>query len=160
MRLLALMVLFSGSTWAAYDANGVELGASEKAVTDKFPGALCKPLQWSSDAADRRCDDSRVVIGGVTGRVTFYLRRDRVEAFDVRFEARDTDRFVDFLKKRYGAPSNETRAKKEERRGGDMYRVQWEKGGERAVLVSQAEKRRGSLTVSRGNFEEEIYKVR
>ena len=33
-------------------------------------------------------------------------------------------------------------------------------GGERAVLTAQADKRRGFFTVSRGDFEEEIYRLR
>jgi hypothetical protein len=38
--------------------------------------------------------------------------------------------------------------------------VMWEKGAERAVLTSQSEKRRAFFTVSRGDFEDEIYRVR
>jgi hypothetical protein len=36
----------------------------------------------------------------------------------------------------------------------------WENAGERAVLTAQLEKRRASLLVSRGDFDEEIYRVR
>jgi hypothetical protein len=38
--------------------------------------------------------------------------------------------------------------------------VLWEDGKQRAVLTAQLEKRRASMLVSRGNFEEEIYRVR
>jgi hypothetical protein len=38
--------------------------------------------------------------------------------------------------------------------------VRWEKGDERAVLTSQSEKRQALFTVSHGDFEEEIYRVR
>jgi hypothetical protein len=38
--------------------------------------------------------------------------------------------------------------------------VEWKKGEERAVLTSQGQKSRASLTVWRGDFEEEIYRVR
>jgi hypothetical protein len=164
--LLSFAVLFSTGVVAAaaYDANGVELGASEKALRERFPSAYCQPLQWSSGAADRRCDDSKVVIGGVAGRITFYLKQDRVQAFDVRFDPRDAERLVEFLKTRYGAPKGETRDKLEnrdkKRAASELYKVAWEKGGERAVLTSQSEKRRGYLSVSRGDFEEEIYRVR
>jgi hypothetical protein len=78
----------------------------------------------------------------------------------VRFESKDAERLASFLKKRYGAPSGETRAKLGEPRAGELYKVQWEKGAERAVLTSQSEKRRAFLTVSRGDFEDEIYRVR
>jgi hypothetical protein len=158
--MLGLAILFATGSSAAYDANGVALGASEKAVLQQFPSAYCKPLQWTSHAADRRCDDSKVVIGGVASRITFYLKQDRVQAFDVRFESKDAENLASFLKKRYGAPSGETREKLEKAGAGELYKVHWEKGGERAVLTSQTEKRRALFTVSRGDFEEEIYRVR
>jgi hypothetical protein len=161
--VLALGLLFAGCASAAYDANGVSLGASEKAVLQQFPSAYCKPLQWTSQAADRRCDDAKVVIGGVPSRITFYLKKDRVQAFDVRLESKDADQLAAFLKKRYGAPNGETRDKFEtgDKRGpGELYKVHWEKGGERAVLTSLSEKRRAFFSVSRGDFEEEIYRVR
>jgi hypothetical protein len=158
--LLGVVLLLASRVCGAYDANGIALGASEKAVLEQFPAALCKPLQWTSDAADRRCDDTKVVIGGVASRITFYLKQDRVQAFDVRLESKDAERFAQFLKKRYGAPATETREKLEPRRAGELYKVLWEKSGERAVLTSQSEKRRAFFTVSRGEFEDEIYRVR
>ena len=158
--LLGAFLLTLTSVCAAYDANGVGLGATEKAVLDRFPAAACKPLQWASHAADRRCDDTKVVIGGVLSRITFYLKQDRVQAFDVRLESKDAERFAQFLKKRYGVPANETRDSPEPSRGGELYKVLWEKGSERAVLTAQTEKRRAFFTVSRGDFEDEIYRVR
>jgi hypothetical protein len=41
-----------------------------------------------------------------------------------------------------------------------VYKALWEGKGERAALVAQLDQRRASLLVSRGTFEEEIYKVR
>ena len=158
--LLALLFLASPAAWATYDANGVPLGASEKAIIGKFPSAYCRPLQWSSDAADRRCDDAKVVLGGVPGRITFYLKQDKVQAFDLRFESRDAERLVNFLRQRYGAPADETRETIEGKAGGALYKVQWHKGEEQAVLTAQGDKRRGSIIVWRGNFEEEIYRIR
>jgi len=156
--ILGLVLLYAGCVHAAYDANDIALGASEKAVLKQFPAAHCAPLQWKSKAADRRCDDSKMTLGSVPGRITFYLKRDRVEAFDVRVDTKDTERLAAFLKKRYGAPTEETRANLEAR--GPIYKVEWKKGEERAVLTSQTEKRRASLTVWRGDFEDEIYRVR
>ena len=156
--ILGLVLLYSGCVHAAYDANDVALGASEKAVLKQFPTAHCAPLQWKSKAAERRCDDSKIMLGGVPGRITFYLKRDRVEAFDVRVDTKDAERLAAFLKKRYGAPAEESRANLEAR--GPIYKVEWKKGEERAVLTSQTEKRRASLTVWRGDFEDEIYRVR
>jgi hypothetical protein len=144
---------------AAYDANGVSLGSPEASVTKVFPKAACQPLQWSSLAAERRCDD-RATVGGVQGRITFYLKADKVQAFDLRFDPKDAERLAAFLKERYGAPASETRDKVEDRSGAALYRVQWEKGRERAVLTSQSEKRRAFFTVSRGEFEKEIYRLR
>jgi hypothetical protein len=161
--IVGVAILYSSCASAAYDANGVALGAPEKSVLQQFPSAHCQPLQWTSRAADRRCDDSKAVIGGVVSRITFYLKQDRVQAFDVRLESKDAEQLAAFLKKRYGAPSGETRDKfdKGDKRGvGELYKVHWQKDGERAVLTSQSEKRRALLTVSRGDFEEEIYRVR
>jgi hypothetical protein len=120
-------------------------------VSKRFPGITCQALQWSSRAADRRCDD-RTVVGGVNGRITFYLRDDRVQAFDMRFDTIDTQRLAAHLKSRYGAPASEHKEK--------VYKAEWRKGGERAVLIAQSDKRRGFFTVSRGDFEEEIYRAR
>jgi hypothetical protein len=146
---------------AAYDANGVALGAPEKAVLTRFPSAHCQPLQWKSRAADRRCDDARISFGGAEARITFYLKQDKVEAFDVRFDTRDAGRIAKFLKSRYGAPSAETRERVEPPGGAarEIYKLRWEKGAERAVLTALMDKRRASLSVWRGNFEEEIYRV-
>jgi hypothetical protein len=158
--LAATLILISFAARAAFDANGIALGANEAEVKRKFPSANCKKLEWESRAADRRCDDSRVSFGGVEARVTFYLRRDRVEAFDVRFDSRDLERFVKFAKDRYGAPANEQRDTLGDKKPRQIYKALWEGKGERAALVAQLDKRRGSLLVSRGTFEEEIYKVR
>jgi hypothetical protein len=86
--ILGLILLHACAAQAAYDANDIALGASEKAVLKQFPAAHCAPLQWKSKAAERRCDDSKIVLGGVPGRITFYLKRDRVEAFDVRVDTK------------------------------------------------------------------------
>jgi hypothetical protein len=146
----------------AYDVNGVALGAHESEVKKKFPSIHCQELQWKSKAAERRCDDSKVAFGGAEVRITFYLRKNAVQAFDVRFDSKDTDRVAAFAKSRYGAPVSETRDNIETagKPARQIYKLLWEKGDERAVLVAQPDKRRGTLSVSRGNFDEEIYRVR
>jgi hypothetical protein len=149
--------------FAALDVREVELGAKEREIRQKFPSAHCKALEWKSNAADRRCDDSRVPFGDVEVQVTFYLKKDALEAFDVRFDTKDLERFVAFLKTRYGAPSSEQkdahpRGKGEKPR--QVYKALWENGKHRAVLTAQLEKRRASMLVSRGDFDEEIYRVR
>ena len=152
MKRLALISFLLATTPAgAYDANGIALGSSEAAVTKSFPNAACQALQWSTRAADRRCDD-KAIVGGVNGRITFYLKDDRVQAFDLRFDTVDTQRLAAFRKGRYGAPASEKKEK--------LYKAEWHKGGERAVLTAQTDKRRGFFTVSRGDFEEEIYRPR
>lgn len=149
--LTPFLWLFAGAVHAAYDVNGVPLGASEKDIKAKFPHANCRPLEWPSRAADRRCDDSRIIFAGVDASVTFYLRRGAVEGFDVRFDHRDIGGIVKFLSTRYGAPAAE---------GPGPVRVQWKNKAERATITSHEGRRRASLLVSRGTFEEEIYKVR
>jgi hypothetical protein len=155
-------MLVSGPVAASFDANGVALGAAEKAVIQQYPSAHCKPLEWTSAAADRRCDDARVSFGGIEARITFYLKGGAVQAFDVRFDSRHAERVVAFLKSRYGAPVAETRDKiaaagKAQR---EIYKVRWERGGDHAVLTAQLDRRRASLSASRGDFEEQIYRVR
>ena len=147
---------------AAYDVKNVKLGAKESELQRALPSAHCKPLEWKSKAADRRCDDSRVALGGVETKVTFYLKKDVVEAFDVRFDSRDLERLMKFLKTRYGAPQSEGKdtIERKSSKPREIYKALWENGGERAVLTAQIDKRRGSLLVYRGDFDEEIYRVR
>jgi hypothetical protein len=136
---------------AGYDVNGVALGATEKDIREKFPYANCRALEWPSRAADRRCDDSRIIFAGVDASVTFYLRKGIVEGFDVRFDHRDAAGIVKSLTPRYGAPSFE---------GTGPVMAQWKNKAERATISSEPGRRRASLLVSRGTFEDEIYKVR
>jgi hypothetical protein len=169
MKLLCglALALFCGAA-LAYDANGVSLGDKEEDVKRKFPSIRCQPLEWKSKAADRRCDDAKISFaGGVQARVTFYLSRNAIQAFDVRFDTRELERVTAFLKKQYGAPLAETRDTLESKDKNDkdrkprvIYRVRWEKGKDHAVLFSELEKSRSSLLASRGDFEEEIYRVR
>ncbi len=155
-----LGMALAGGAPAAYDANGVQLGASERDVKKAFPLAYCKPLEWSSPAADRRCDDARASFGGIAARITFYLRKDAVQAFDLRFETRDIDQVTSLLKKRYGAPATEVRDTFISKSGKETYKAVWENGKDRAALVSTVDRKRSQLTVTRGNFEEEIYRAR
>jgi len=150
MKAALSLLLFAGSAHA-YDVNGVALGASEKEIREKFPYANCRALEWPSRAADRRCDDSRIIFAGVDASVTFYLRKGTVEGFDVRFDHRDIAGIVKFLTPRYGAPAFE---------GAGPVMAQWKSKGERATITSDQGRRRASLLVSRGTFEDEIYKVR
>jgi hypothetical protein len=160
--LVPILFFLASPALAALDLKDIKLGAKESDVKRQFPSAHCKALQWESRAADRRCDDSRVAFGGVEVQVTFYLKKDAVEAFDVRFDTKELERFVGFLKSRYGAPQSETRDTFERKgaRPREVYKALWEQGRDRAVLTAQLEKRRASMLVSRGAFEEEIYRVR
>ena len=165
--VFAVLFLAAGAAHGAepahpFDAGGVGLGGSEAQVKKAFPSALCKPLEWKSNAADRRCDDGKISFGGAEARVTFYLRKDSIQAFDVRFDNKNLAQVGAFVKERYGKPLAET-TDKIERQGKparEVYKVRWEKGADHALLVSQLEKKRATLTVSRGAFEEEIYRVR
>jgi hypothetical protein len=165
MRLMATLLLFALPGAAlAYDANGVALGASEAEVMKRFPSARCQALEWKSKAADRRCDDAKIAFaGGVPARITFYLGRNAVQAFDIRFDTREVERVVAFLKKQHGAPAGEAT---DELTGKDgkvarrIYKARWEQGRDRVALVSEKGKGRASLLASRGDFEEEIYRVR
>jgi hypothetical protein len=150
---IAFLLLASASAAAAFDVNEVVLGASEQDIRAKFKEANCRELEWSSRAADRRCDDSRVKVAGIDASVTFYLRKGAVEGFDVRFERSQFERMSKFLAERYGKPS----AEKSSALGST---VEWKAKGERARLSAEQGRRRASLLVWRGAFEDEIYKVR
>jgi hypothetical protein len=151
--LAALLLLFPAWSGAAFDADGVVLGAPEMHLKQAFPNAFCKALEWSSRAAERRCDDGKARFADIEARITFYLKSDAVEAFDVRFDSRDTEQVAAFLRKRYGRPVAEERS-------GKLTRLEWQDKAARAVLTSVADRRRASLLVYRGAFDEEIYKVR
>ncbi|HEX5768342.1 MAG TPA: hypothetical protein VFX94_08925, partial [Burkholderiales bacterium] len=68
--LLAVALLVPVAAPAALDIKDVGLGANEQDIKRALPSAHCRPLQWESKAADRRCDDSRVGFGGVEVQVT------------------------------------------------------------------------------------------
>jgi hypothetical protein len=137
--------------FAAYDLNDVALGASEKQVIAHFPHAHCRPLEWQSRAADRRCDDSRVNVGGMVASITFYLKNDSVEGFDLRFDAPNVVPMRKLLAHRYGEPAIIDK--------GDV-KAEWKANGERARITTEQGRRRASLLVWRGAFEDELYKVR
>lgn len=162
MEKAALILLVLALPAWGYDANGVALGAPEAEVRKAFPSAHCRDLEWKSQAAERRCDDAKIVFGGAEARITVYLKADRVQAFDVRFDERDLERVTGYLKSRYGKPLAETRERIERRDGEarEIFKVRWEKGAERALLTSQLKRRRVDLSVWLGNFDEEIYRIR
>jgi hypothetical protein len=162
MEKTALILLLVALPAWGYDANGVALGAAEAEVHKAFPSAHCRALEWKSDAAERRCDDARIVFGGVAARITLYLKADKLRAFDLRFDERDLERVIGFLKARYGKPLSEAR-EKIERRGGEareVVKLRWESGDQRAVLTSQVNRKRADLNVWLGNFDEEIYRIK
>ena len=160
--LAAVFLLAAAPAGAAYDANGVALGANETDIKKRFPSAYCKALEWASRAADRRCDDAKISFGGVEGRITFYLRKDAVQAFDVRFDTKDLERVLVQLRSRYGKPVSEVKDSigGEGKAPREIYKALWEDGKDRAVLTAQLDKKRATLLVSRGNFDDEIYRVR
>ena len=147
-----LLLLLSGPA-AAFDINEVPLGATEKEIRAKFPQANCRELEWPSRAADRRCDDSRIKMAGIDASVTFYLRKDAVEGFDVRFDKGNVAQMAKFLAERYGKPVSEKSSATETA-------FEWKANAERARLSAEPGRRRASLLVWRGAFEDEIYKVR
>lgn len=157
---LSLFFLVALPAWG-FDANGVALGASEAAVQQQFPAARCKPLEWNTDAADRRCDDAKIQFGGAQARISFYLRGGTVQAFDVRFDASQLERVLEYLKQQYGAPGSEVREVIERRNDKrELRRVRWDRGAEHALLTSQLKRRRVDLNVWRGNFDVEIYRIK
>ena len=146
-----------------YDINGVALGGREADVQKAFPSARCKPLEWKSDAADRRCDDARISLGGAAAHITVFLKGGAIQAMDLRFNGKDLERVKDTLRARWGAPraeTTETFASRDNKKDRSVTRMRWEKGADRAVLTAPLDKKRATLEISRGSFPEEIYRVR
>ena len=158
---LTLFLALSFPAWG-FDANGVTLGAPEAEVRKALPSARCRALEWNSPAAERRCDDAKIVFGGALASITIYLKADRVQAFDVRFNERDLERVAGYLKSRYGKPLAETREKIERRNAEprEIFKIRWEQGEQRALLTSQLKRKRVDLNVWLGNFDQEIYRIR
>jgi hypothetical protein len=161
-RALAFLLLAPAIAFGAFDANGVRLGDNEAAVKKAFPGIHCKPLEWKSDAADRRCDDAKIPFAGIEARVTLYLKADSVRGFDVRFDSSHIAPVAEFLKTRFGKPVSEAKDKivrkgKEER---EVFKILWEAGQDKALLSSLSTAKRAQLSVARGNFEDEIYRIK
>lgn len=159
---LFFLLLALSAAAGAYEINGVRLGGREIDVRKAFPSAHCKPLEWKSHAADRRCDDAQVSLGGVPARFTAYLKGDAIQAFDLRFELRDLERGKAALRALWGTPLAETtesfaRKNKPDRK---VLKIRWEKGADRAILSAQLDGKRVTVEVSRGSFPEEIYRVR
>jgi len=146
-----ILVLLAGAAHAAYDVNDIALGASERDIKQRFANAHCRELEWPSRAAEWRCDDSRITFGGVDASVTFYLKADAVQGFDVRFDRRDVARMLAYLRTRYGKPVAESPT---------LSDVEWRAEAEHARLTADVSRRRASLLVWRGTFDVEIYKVR
>jgi hypothetical protein len=136
---------------AAFDVNELRLGASEKEVQQRFSGAHCRALEWPTNAADRRCDESRIKVANLEASVTFYLRNDSVEGFDLRFEKAVLPVMSKHFLDRYGKPVLADK---------DDIVYEWKAGGERARLTAEKGRRRASLLVWRGAFEDQIYKVK
>ena len=160
-RGLSLFFMLAAAPALAFDANGVKLGGNETDVKKAFPSALCRELQWKSDAADRRCDDGKISFGGAKARITVYLKAGVIEAFNVGFETRELERVAAHAKARYGAPLSEKTevfaGKGEPRK---VFKMRWDKGSEHAMLTAQEKQKRGELEAWRGKFDSEIYRVR
>src|SRR2546430_12010292 len=105
MRKISLLaMLLAALPAAAYDVNGVALGARESEVKKRFPSIHCKEMAWKSLAAERRCDDSKVAFGGAEARLTSYLRKAARQAFDVPFDASAPERLGRLSRMRRGRP--------------------------------------------------------
>jgi len=161
-KMMILSFCLLAAPALAYDLNGIKLGGREIDVKKAMPSANCKALEWKSDAADRRCDDARVSVGGAETRIAVFFKAGAIQAYDVRFDIKDLERVKSHLKARWGEPLAEAteviaRKGKDDRK---VFKMRWEKGAERALLVAQLEKKRATLEVSRGDFPVEIYRIK
>jgi hypothetical protein len=162
LRLVLVGALVLPCAALAFDANGVKLGEGEAAVKASYPEAHCKPLEWKSDAADRRCDNSRITFAGIPARITFYLKSGAVQAFDVRFQTSDFQGVAGKLKTRYGKPDFEGREtiRRRDKPAQEVYRLRWKKGKDHATYSARPGEGRSALLVWHGDFDVEIYRVK
>ena len=165
MRILILIALSLLALPAlAYDVNGVAIGGKEIDVKKAFPSVHCKELEWRTDAADRRCDDALIQVGGVEAKVTFYLKANVIRAFDLRFDIKDLNKLKAVLKSRWGAPLAEVTetigARKKGEKDRHVFKMRWEKGEEHAILTAQLEKKRAGVEAAHGKFFDEVYRVK
>ena len=160
--LLALLLLAAALPAQAFDVNGVALGATELAVKKTFPSIHCKPLEWNTDAASRRCDDGMAALGDVAVNATFYLKADAVQAFNLRFDQKDLEKVKQILRARWGAPVSEATevVAQKDKPDRKIFKMRWEKGADKAVLTSQLDKKRVDLEAWRGDFADQIYRVK
>ena len=160
--VLAAALLIAPGAALAFEVGGVALGASEARLRHAFPSAYCKPLEWNSRAAERRCDDARISFAGVQARVTFFLHEGTVQGFQLRFDARDRARVEAALRSQWGAPSAENRnlIQRKGQKDSEVYNIVWNRDADHATLTWRPERKRAWIMVSRGDFAAEIYRVR
>jgi len=160
--LVAVALLLAAFPVVAFEVDGVGIGASEARVRGTFPSAYCKPLEWQSPVAERRCDDGKIFFQGVEARITFFLRNDAVQGFNIRFAASDRARVMEALKSRWGPPASEARdlIQRKGQSDREVYKTTWAKAGDRATLIWRPDHKRCWLMVSRGDFAERIYRAR
>ena len=158
----AICALAVSSAALAFRIDRVALGASEAEIRHAFPSAYCKPLEWESRAAERRCDDARIRFGGIEARVSFFLREDALEGFELRFAERDRARLEAYLRSKWGEPDSQGKQliQRKGTRDYEAYKISWARAQDTAVLLWRSEYKRAWLRVSRGTFAQEIYRVR
>ena len=161
LALIAALAISGPAAGADYGIQGVALGMNEGRVKQQFPSAHCRALEWQSKAADRRCDDSRISVAGAEASITVYLRRDAVQALDLRFNTRDLGRIFAHFKTLYGAPQSEgpETIERGDRPPREVFKAHWAAGQDNAVLSSQPERKRSTINVWRGDFAQEIYRT-
>lgn len=161
-RWLILAMSIAPCATQAFEVNGVALGAREDHVRRAMPSAHCKPLEWKSRAADRRCDDAKIRFAGVSAKITVYLKSGTVQAFGLRFDSTHRARVIEQVKGTWGAPASEAtetigRTDRGDRR---IYKARWARGDAQALLSVPLDRKRATLSAWRRGFDEEIYRVR
>ncbi len=149
----------------AIDTKGIEVSAEQKVdfLTLRATYALTDATVDASRAAAALDGRRPAQIAKHGGSVSLRSNTtDAVQGFDVRFDNAHLDPVTDYLKRRWGKPFSEGREtisrKNQDPR--ESYKVLWEHGKDRVLLSSLSTGKRVSLSGSRGNFEEEIYRVK
>ena len=85
-----------------------------------------------------------------------------MQGFDVRFDTVQLETVTAYLKTRYGKPVSESKDTilNKNREAREVFKVLWEQGADKAMLSSISTGKRAALSVSRGNFDDAIYRIR
>jgi len=108
--LAAVLLLFAGNALAAYDGRRRASRRERERRQEALPQRPLQAARIRKRGGRAPLRRRQAVFAGMETRITFYLKKDAVVAFDVRFDVKFTEKMASTLRGRYGKPSTEQRA--------------------------------------------------